>query len=125
MESKEKNTMGKITIDNLEAKRKKGWIAAVLNLFLPGAGYIYCGKILIGIVVLPFFILILFSAGNLALFVVPSLWFVLIVDGFLAADRANKKIDKKIGDLIKKCPQCAEKVLPDAKICKHCGSKLE
>ncbi|MDD5014784.1 MAG: zinc ribbon domain-containing protein [Atribacterota bacterium] len=117
--------MGKITVDNLEAKRKKGWIAAVLNLFLPGAGYIYCGKIFIGIIVLPFFILMFFSVGALAPFLIPSLCFVLIVDGFLAADRANKKIDKKIGDLMKKCPQCAEKVLPDAKICKHCGSKLE
>jgi len=112
------------SIEQLEASKKKGWIAAVWNIFLPGAGYIYCGKILIGIVVLPFFILMIFSVGPLAPLLIPSLWFVLIVDGFLAANRANKKIDSEINSLMKKCPQCAEKILPEAKVCKHCGSKL-
>ena len=112
------------SIEQLEANRKKGWIAAAWNIFLPGAGYIYCGKILIGIVILPFFILIVYTTWSMTPLIVPSLWFVLIVDGFLAANRANKKIDSEISSLMKKCPQCAEKILPEAKVCKHCGSKL-
>ena len=107
----------------LEAKRKKGWIAAVYNLFLPGAGYIYCGKWIVGLVVLPFFIGIIITAGTLSIFIIPALWFVLIVDGFLAANRYNKSLDSKIADAMKVCPMCAEKILPAAKICKHCGHK--
>ena len=81
---------------SIEAKRKKGWIAAVWNIFIPGAGYIYCGKFIVGIIVLPFFILMILSAGPLAPFLIPTLWLILIVDGFLAANRYNKKLDAKL-----------------------------
>ena len=122
------------TMEQLENSRKKGWVAAVYNLCLPGAGYFYCGNYFLGIFVLPFFIAIAYNAVSMfgsffgpalsLAVIVPSLCSVLAIDGFLAAGRANKKIDDQIARLMRKCPQCAEKVLPAAKICKHCGSTI-
>ncbi len=35
-----------------ESKKKSGFVAALLNLFIPGAGYMYCGNIILGLFVL-------------------------------------------------------------------------
>ena len=109
-------------IEKLQFKEKSGAKAAAFNLILPGLGYIYCGRVILGIIVFPFVAAMLFFVhwGG-AIF----LWVILIVDGFLAAGRYNKKIEKKIQESMKKCPQCAEKIMPDAKVCKHCGYKFE
>lgn len=76
-----------------ESKKKSGWVAALLNLFLPGAGYMYCGTWILGV-----FVLILavgvgvatLGAGLLILY--P----VVFIDGFLGAGRANKKMIEKL-----------------------------
>lgn len=77
----------------LEAKKKSGWIAALLNLVIPGAGYMYCGRIILGI-----FVLMLGVVLFLGTFTIPdvgvfygSFVLVMIVDGFLCAGRYNKK----------------------------------
>ena len=73
----------------LEAKKKSGLIAALLNLVIPGAGYMYCGRIILGI-----FVLLL----GIVLFIIPdgglfygSFVLIMIIDGFLCASRYNKK----------------------------------
>lgn len=36
------------------------------------------------------------------------------------------KVERQVADgHMKKCPRCAEAVLPDAKVCKHCGHEFE
>ena len=110
------------SIEHLEKKRKSGALAAGLNLIIPGAGYIYCGRVILGIaafILTVLLVLTLFPYGAI------TIWIVLIIDGFLCADRYNKKLDIKIESQKKKCPMCAELVQPDAKVCKHCGHKFE
>ena len=48
----------------VESRKKSGWLAALLNLFLPGAGYIYCGRWILGIFAFFFIVaLVLVSFG--------------------------------------------------------------
>jgi len=77
----------------VESRKKSGGVAALLNLFLPGAGYIYCGRWVLGIFAFFFVItLFVFSLGYAALGIV----LMLIIDGFLCASRYNKNLINKI-----------------------------
>lgn len=73
----------------VEAKKKSGWLAAFLNLILPGAGYIYCGRWVLGIIV--FLIVLGLAIASGGLIAIPLI-VILIADGFLAAGRYNKKL---------------------------------
>jgi TM2 domain-containing membrane protein YozV len=73
----------------IESKKKSGWIAALLNWFLPGVGYMYCGRVVLGIFAMLFTILVAVVTYGVGLFIVIP---VLIADGFLAANRYNKKL---------------------------------
>jgi hypothetical protein len=77
----------------VESRKKSGWLAAILNLFIPGAGYMYCGRWFLGIVAF-FFIIALFvvSLGYAAV----GLALILFVDGFLAAGRYNKQMIQQV-----------------------------
>ena len=73
----------------VESRKKSGAVAALLNLVLPGAGYMYCGRWILGMVAFVFVVaMALVSFGTMAI----PLWIVLIVDGLLCANRYNKKI---------------------------------
>lgn len=57
-------------------------------------------------------------AGFLVAFILGPLG--IIVALFMGSDA--QKVEKLVSSgQMKKCPQCAEAVLPDALICKHCG----
>lgn len=76
-----------------ESKKKSGWAAALLNLFIPGAGYMYCGTWILGIFVLVLAVgvgVVTLGAGLLILY--P----IVFIDGFLGAGRANKKMIEKL-----------------------------
>ncbi len=69
--------------------QKSGIFAALLNLLLPGLGYMYCGRVLLGI--LAFVLTVAVVAATLgvgALVMYP----ILFIDGFLAAGRANNNV---------------------------------
>ena len=108
-------------IESLEKKKKSGLLAAGLNIILPGAGYIYCGRTILGIGAFILVLLIFLYYPYISI----GIWIILIIDGFLCAERYNKDLDAKIKKQMKKCPMCAELVKPEAKICKHCHYKFE
>ena len=86
----------------VESQKKSGLLAAALNFILPGAGYAYCGRWILGIVVFIFVVTLVtsFSAdailNDLVGSVILILWAIMIVDGFLSAYRYNKKMISKI-----------------------------
>ena len=96
-------------------QKKSGALAAGLNLVIPGAGYMYCGRVFLGIIALLFALAMAFTVPYGAI----GLWLVMIIDGFLCAERYNRKLEDAIPK--KRCPQCAEEILYAAKVCKHCG----
>jgi hypothetical protein len=109
------------TIQELKENRKSGAMAAGLNLVIPGAGYMYCGRWFLGIIALVFVVAMVMAFPPAAF----GLVLVLVLDGFLAAGRHNKLLDRSIQMAMKTCPQCAELVLPAAKVCKHCGNAFQ
>jgi TM2 domain-containing membrane protein YozV len=124
----------------IESKKKSGGIAAILNLFLPGAGYMYCGRWILGIFVLFAVVAIAIATGGI--FAIGII-IILVIDGFLCANRYNKvlikntiqeranlqrntvsaerlnEIEKMVSE--KKCPECAESVKNEALKCRFCG----
>lgn len=70
--------------------------ACLLNLLIPGAGYIYAGKILTGIFVM-FIILPIAAVMSMSISGIPLivLYIICFIDSFLAVDAANAKLAKK------------------------------
>jgi len=96
-------------------ENKNLFVAIGLNIFIPGLGYLYIGRYFLGI--LAFFII--GSAMFVGMF--AGKYFVtawLICESIMALDMIILR--KKL----KKCPNCAEMVAKDAKICKHCQTKF-
>ncbi len=78
---------------SVESRKKSGAIAALLNLFLPGAGYIYCGRWILGVIAF-FFVIAMYivSLGYAAI----GITLMLVIDGFLCAGRYNKNLINQI-----------------------------
>ena len=76
-----------------ESQKKSGFVAAILNFFIPGIGYMYCGNIILGILVLCIAVAILVFTAGVGLVVLTP---IVIIDGFLCASRANKKLGQKL-----------------------------
>jgi len=77
----------------VESRKKSGFIAALLNLFIPGAGYIYCGRWLLGIFAFFFVVGVFFLSLGLA---VIGLVLMLVIDGYLCAGRYNRKLIERV-----------------------------
>lgn len=77
----------------VEAQKKSGWVAALLNLFLPGAGYIYCGRWILGFIAFVFTVFVAIMTLGVGWFPMALL---LIIDGFLCAGRYNKRLITKV-----------------------------
>jgi len=80
------------TMVEYQSKKKSGLVAALLNLLIPGAGYMYCGNIILGLFVLLISVPLVFFA----ILAYPFWALVMVIDGFLCAGRYNKKLGKKI-----------------------------
>ncbi|HSC74768.1 MAG TPA: hypothetical protein VLB90_00860 [Pseudomonadales bacterium] len=76
----------------IESRKKSGWIAAILNLIIPGAGYMYCGRWFLGLVALALVVAMVITVPLASAGIV----LVLFIDGFLSAGRHNKNLVTKI-----------------------------
>ena len=105
-----------------EPKEKSVPLAIGLNFLLPGLGYMYMGKVIIGIFAL---LLILCIYLTYALGGVFYTWItmnaIMAIDMLILGNKNKKHIEEKT---TMKCPQCAELIKKEAKICKHCKSAL-
>jgi TM2 domain-containing membrane protein YozV len=103
-------------------KEKSTGAAIILNFLLPGAGYMYMGRIITGIVALVVFslcFLIMSAAAS------SSIWFLAnLVMAFDMTQLARKRRQLMAADQTRKCPECAEAVQKEAKVCRFCGFKL-
>ncbi|MDB4403261.1 ARV1 family protein [bacterium] len=87
------NVSGADKYIQFEVGKKSGAVAALLNLVIPGAGYMYCGRVALGVIVLitvPFAILV--TGGFALLVTVPAM----VVDGVMCAGRSNKALAEKL-----------------------------
>jgi TM2 domain-containing membrane protein YozV len=97
-----KSTAPAVTVNNtdstaklimFEAQKKSPALACVLNFFFPGIGYMYCGKVVLGLIVFLLInavvtLLAFFTLGLVLLVYIP----VVVIDGYRCANQANKKL---------------------------------
>ena len=77
----------------VESRKKSRLISSLLNLFLPGAGYIYCGRWILGIIAFAVMVpLYIVSLGIASLIFAP----ILIIDGALSAKRYNRRLVERL-----------------------------
>lgn len=103
-------------------KEKSLPLAIGLNLLLPGLGYMYMGKLIVGIFA---FLLVIGIVVTSGFFVVVPTWIVLNI--IMAIDMmilSGKQRRAAIDSSTMKCPQCAEIIQREAKICRFCNIKL-
>jgi hypothetical protein len=77
----------------VESRKKSGVVAALMNMFIPGLGYLYCGRWLLALIVFMVVVPLTIITIGLAwvIFVLP-----LFIDGFLCAGRYNRKLIARI-----------------------------
>jgi hypothetical protein len=97
-------------------------LAIGLNLLLPGVGYMYLGRVILGFGAMILVVGILMTQGLLLL--VPT-WLVLNV--IMALDMFilhNKRSAAVVAESTRKCPFCAETIQREARICRYCQREL-
>jgi len=104
-----------------EVKEKNIPLAIGLNFILPGLGYMYMGKVIVGIGALLLIVAMYFTTAIIYLFFT---WVfmnaIMAIDMVILGNKRKKDVE---GKLMAKCPQCAEMIMKEAKICKHCQTE--
>ena len=103
-------------------KEKSLPLAIGLNFLLPGLGYIYMDKWIVGI----FACLLIIGIYLISLLLIVPAWIGMNV--IMAIDMvilSNKNKQKVAEENTKKCSACAELIQKEAKVCRFCGAKFE
>ncbi len=98
-------------------------LAIGLNLVLPGVGYIYMGKFIVGIFACLLIVGIYLST---AMIIIAPTWIglnvIMAIDMLILSNKNKKKLQEKS---MMKCPNCAELIQKEAKICRFCSTRFD
>jgi len=104
-----------------ELKEKSIPLAIGLNILLPGVGYMYMGKLFLGIAAFLLILMMLLASPLIG----GAAWFSMNV--IMAIDMVilGKKREKQISEgSTMKCPRCAELIKKEAKVCRFCNAPI-
>lgn len=106
-----------------KVQEKSTALAIGLNFILPGLGYIYMGRLIIGILCS---FLLLATYFTTPIIKILPVWFsmniIMVIDMFILGSKRKKEIEKQN---TMPCPECAELIKKEAKKCRFCGSILK
>lgn len=96
-------------------------VGVVLNAFLPGVGYMYMGKWGHGILFVIAVPIAMLVTWGIAWF--P--WMLMVcIDMLLLKNKEERDHARAYARTMKRCPECAEPVRRDARVCRYCGSRF-
>ena len=106
-----------------ELKEKSIPLAIGLNFLLPGIGYMYMGKVIVGIAAMLLIIGIYLGTSIFVLFFTwISINVIMAIDMIILGNKKKKDYEQAT---LTKCPYCAELIKKEASVCKHCGKEID
>lgn len=103
-------------------KEKSIPLAIGLNLVLPGIGYMYMGRVILGIFVILLIGMIYAGTAVMGLFYAwGGLNVIMAVDMIILGKKREREIQAAT---TKVCPKCAETIKRDARVCRYCNADV-